>query len=111
MSENVPNQFNLISDYLEKAVLQAGGTSLNEEQKNVIKAELTAGLEQRLRLTSLEALDEAGLVEWSKLVEEGKTDLESQVKFFIDHIPGYEAMIKQELAKAVEEFVTISKTI
>lgn len=80
---------------------------LTMEQKAALKLEVLNELEKRLKVVSLENLNESDLSEFAEAAASGVFDLVDQVKFFTEHIPNYEQIMQQALADFKKEFTSL----
>ncbi|MFA4936940.1 MAG: DUF5663 domain-containing protein [Patescibacteria group bacterium] len=117
MTDNLPNnqsstnRANPVGLYLDSALTQAGAKGLSSEQLVLLRNELLVEIEKRLRLVSLESLDDRGLQDYTELIRQGKADLASQVEFFKSQIPDYEQLLQKTLQDITAEFIANAKAI
>lgn len=95
----------LIKTYTDEAFAQAGIASLPEEHQAVLRQELMRELENRLRLVSLEAMDEKSLAEFGEMMEVKPMDIINQIDFFTAHIKDYQDLLERALADFTNDFI------
>lgn len=97
--------------YLTDIIKQSSGGVLSSEQITVLEQELSGVLEEKLYLTSLNALNEVDTTAYAEFIQTADdVSLPAQIEFFSKHIPEYQTFLKQALDGAVEEFVKLSKS-
>ncbi len=99
----------LFDNYLNQVLDKSSGGVLSSEQITALRQELSGVLEEKLYLTSLNALNEADTAAYAEFIQTADdVSLPAQIEFFSKHIPEYQTFLKQVLDGAVEEFVKLS---
>ena len=101
----------LFDDYLNQALEKSSRGVLSSEQITVLRQELASVLEEKLYITSLNALNDADTTAYAEFIQTADdVSLPAQIEFFSKHIPEYQTFLKQVLDETVEEFVKLSKS-
>jgi uncharacterized protein YdiU (UPF0061 family) len=95
---------NLISQFIENMLKEAGFSEMPEKFKEEYAAKLTLEAQTRLGAMAMKELDEKSLVEYMKMMEKQAPDLDKLQEFFQARIPDFEAKIIKVLEDFALEF-------
>lgn len=96
--------------FLDQALARAGSDKLSAEHKEILKGELLIQVEERVRLRSLESLNDESLQEFGEFISTQLVSAEAVVGFFEQRIPNYTQFIADTVNQTVEEFVSLAQS-
>ena len=98
------------SEFLDEAIMRAGGNELSPDLRAVMKQQLMLEIEKRLRAETLAALTPEQFDEYAKEIADKPLGFADQVALFEHIIPNYHALLERAMREAAEEFVKISNS-
>ncbi len=89
------------------SLIQQANITLPEEELELYKNKLMEQIQRRLGLVSVDALDEKGLADYEKLLDESIDSNDPKVQeFFSSRIENYEEVVKKALDAFSTEFIS-----
>lgn len=106
---NVNHNFmnnDFIQSYIEAIIKKAGVDNMPDDFKKEYTEKLKVEAEKRLGLMAMGELDEQGLAEFEKFMQDNKKPNSGQMlDFFVAKIPDFENKVKQALEEFADEFI------
>lgn len=102
------SKFDFLEGYVLKLLDDNGLGNLSDEQKGMYVPQLLTLLEERVGLKLLPLLDDKGLDEFNKILEQDSATAETWKNFWYQNIPNFEDHIKDvlmEFADKVEQIL------
>ncbi len=101
---------NYLDQYLSDLLKKSDSDKLPSEYQLALKAELLLEIEKRLRLVSLEKLENRDQNRFAELLA-SKPSLAEQVKFFNSHIKNYQELMVKTLDEVSQEYLNNIKKL
>ena len=99
---------NIMEQYVNQIMQQAGLANLpdNDFKRDYLE-KLNAEAQRRLGLMALSEMDEAGIKDFEKLMQENKSpNPEELIEFFKARVPDFETKVTAALKQFAEEFIS-----
>lgn len=98
--------YEAMDTYIDEIVKAAGLDTMNPTYTAQFKEQLVGQVQQRIGMGLMESLDEKSLEAYVDIFEQtDNPDPDKAAKFFQEHVPNYEQIVKKELEDFSKEFI------